>query len=67
MAFRSGMILAWTSTLNIAALSVDVTERATFPTLAIVGKVNLLDCIQRLDAIVVWLVIIKKSPKTTLT
>ena len=50
----SGMILAWTTSLNIAVLGIDVAERSTFPTLATVGKVNLFDFIERLDAIVVF-------------
>ncbi|MFT8322555.1 MAG: GerAB/ArcD/ProY family transporter [Bacillus sp. (in: firmicutes)] len=54
----SGFILSWTVSLNIAVLGVDVTERATFPTLATVGKINLLDFVQRLDAIIVFTLLI---------
>ncbi|GKU83518.1 GerAB/ArcD/ProY family transporter [Niallia sp. NCCP-28] len=54
----SGLILSWTVSLNIAVLSVEVTERATFPTLATVGKIDLLDFVQRLDAIVVFTLLI---------
>ncbi len=54
----SGLILSWTASLNIAVLSVGVMERATFPTLATVGQVNLLEFIQRLDAIVVFTLLI---------
>ncbi|PKG25354.1 GerAB/ArcD/ProY family transporter [Niallia nealsonii] len=54
----SGIILSWTVSLNIAVLGVEVTERATFPTLATVGKINLLDFIQRLDAIIVFTLLI---------
>ncbi|PKG25355.1 GerAB/ArcD/ProY family transporter [Niallia nealsonii] len=54
----SGLILSWTVSLNIAVLGVEVTERATFPTLATVGKINLLDFVQRLDAIVVFTLLI---------
>lgn len=54
----SGLILAWTASLNIAVLGIDVMERATFPTLATIGKVNLLDFIQRLDTIVVYTLLI---------
>ncbi|WP_445487768.1 GerAB/ArcD/ProY family transporter [Niallia sp. 03133] len=50
----SGVILSWTVSLNIAVLGVDVTEQATFPTLKTVGKIDLLDFIQRLDAIIVF-------------
>jgi spore germination protein KB len=57
-AIFSGIILSWTTALNIAVLSVDVMERATFPTLASVAKINLLDFIQRLDALVVFTLLI---------
>jgi spore germination protein KB len=50
----SGLILSWTASLNIAVLSVDVTKRSVFPTLVTIGKVNLLDFIERLDAVVVF-------------
>ncbi|MBE5102064.1 GerAB/ArcD/ProY family transporter [Priestia aryabhattai] len=54
----SGLTLAWTSSLNIAVLSIDTAERSTFPTLTTVGKVNLFDFIERLDAIVVFILLI---------
>ncbi|WP_445487769.1 GerAB/ArcD/ProY family transporter [Niallia sp. 03133] len=54
----SGIILSWTVSLNIAVLGMKVTQRATFPTLATVGKINLLDFIQRLDAIIVFTLLI---------
>jgi spore germination protein KB len=50
----SGIILAWTASLNIAVLSVEEVERSTFPLLSTIGKVNLFEFIQRLDAIVVF-------------
>ncbi|MGG3626441.1 GerAB/ArcD/ProY family transporter [Bacillus gobiensis] len=50
----SGLILSWTATLNVTVLGIDVMERATFPTLATIGRVNLFEFIQRLDAIVVF-------------
>jgi spore germination protein KB len=50
----SGLILSWTASLNIGVLGVDVMERTTFPTLTTIGKVNLLEFIQRLDALVVF-------------
>ncbi|KKI94060.1 hypothetical protein WQ54_00510 [Bacillus sp. SA1-12] len=50
----SGLVLSWTAALNITVLGVNVMERATFPTLTTIGKVNLLEFIQRLDAIVVF-------------
>jgi spore germination protein KB len=53
-----GLILSWTASLNIAVLGVDVMERTTFPTLTTIGKVNLLEFIQRLDAIVVFTLLI---------
>lgn len=54
----SGLILCWTTSLNISVLGIDVMERATFPTLTTVGKVNILDFIQRLDALVVFTMLI---------
>jgi len=51
--FLSGIGLAWTASLNIAVLSIEEVERSTFPLLSTIGKVNLLEFIQRLDAIVV--------------
>ncbi|MGP7818036.1 GerAB/ArcD/ProY family transporter [Niallia sp. 01092] len=54
----SGVILSWTVGLNIAVLGVSATADATFPTLTTVGKINLLDFIQRLDAIVVFTMLI---------
>lgn len=54
----SGFILSWTTSINIAVLGVDVMERTTFPSLASIGKVNLLEFIQRLDALVVLTLLI---------
>ncbi len=54
----SGVILSWTVSLNIAVLGMEATERASFPTLTTVGKINLLDFVQRLDAIVVFTLLI---------
>jgi spore germination protein KB len=50
----SGLILSWTASLNVAVLGVDMVGRSVFPTLATIRKVNLLDFIERLDAIVVF-------------
>ncbi|MGE1195942.1 GerAB/ArcD/ProY family transporter [Priestia megaterium] len=54
----SGMILSWTVLLNTSVLGIDVMERSVFPTLTAVGKVNLFDFIERLDAIVVFTLLI---------
>ncbi|MCM3655378.1 endospore germination permease [Metabacillus litoralis] len=54
----SGLILCWVAILNITVLGVDVMERATFPTLATIGKVNLFNFIQRLDTIIVFTLLI---------
>lgn len=56
--FSSGLILCWTSTMNIAVLGVDTADSATFPTLATISRVNLFEFIQRLDAIVVFTMLI---------
>ncbi|MBE2978975.1 GerAB/ArcD/ProY family transporter [Priestia megaterium] len=50
----SGLLLSWTASLNIAVLGVDTVGRSVFPTLLTIGKVNLFDFIERLDAIVVF-------------
>lgn len=54
----SGLILSWTASLNIAVLGVNVAERDVFSTLTTIGKVNLFEFIQRLDAIVVFTLLI---------
>ena len=54
----SGLILSWTAALNLAVLGLDVMERSVFPTLATIGKVNLFDFIERLDAIVVFTLLV---------
>ncbi|MEH6985950.1 GerAB/ArcD/ProY family transporter, partial [Priestia megaterium] len=54
----SGLILSWTAALNMSVLGLDVMQRSTFPTLATIGKVNLFDFIERLDAIVVFTLLI---------
>jgi spore germination protein KB len=50
----SGVILSYTASLNIAVLSMEEVERSTFPLLSTIGKVNLMEFLQRLDAIVVF-------------
>ena len=54
----SGLVLSYTISLNIAVLGVEQVERSTFPLLATIGKVNLFEFIQRLDAIVVFTMLI---------
>ncbi|MDP9726499.1 spore germination protein KB [Priestia aryabhattai] len=54
----SGLILSWTVLLNTSVLGIDVMQRSVFPTLTAVGKVNLFDFIERLDAIVVFTLLI---------
>ncbi|WP_078411258.1 GerAB/ArcD/ProY family transporter [Priestia abyssalis] len=50
----SGLILSYTASLNITVLSVEEVERSTFPLLSTIGKVNILEFLQRLDALVVF-------------
>ncbi|MBZ5752737.1 GerAB/ArcD/ProY family transporter [Metabacillus rhizolycopersici] len=50
----SGLILSYTTSLDIAVLGVEEVERATFPLLSTIGKVNLFEFIQRLDSLVVF-------------
>ncbi len=54
----SGLVLSYTISLNIAVLGVEEVERSTFPLLTTIGKVNLFEFIQRLDAIVVFTMLI---------
>ncbi|MDQ0879405.1 GerAB/ArcD/ProY family transporter [Peribacillus sp. V2I11] len=54
----SGLILSYTTSLDIAVLGVEEVERSTFPLLETIGKVNLLEFIQRLDALVVFTMLI---------
>jgi spore germination protein KB len=50
----SGLILTYTTSLNITVLGAEEVERSTFPLLSTVGKVNIFGFIQRLDAIAVF-------------
>jgi spore germination protein KB len=50
----SGLIISYTTALNITVLGVGNFERATFPLLSTIATINLFDFIQRLDAIVVF-------------
>jgi spore germination protein KB len=54
----SGLILCWTALLNISVLGAAMMKKSTFPTLTAVGKVNLFEFIERLDAIVVFTLLI---------
>ncbi|MCM3790503.1 spore germination protein [Domibacillus indicus] len=49
----SGLILSYNAALNVAVLGVSEVLRSPFPLLATVGKINFLEFIQRLDALVV--------------
>lgn len=49
----SGLLLSYTTTLNITVLGVEEVERATFPLLSTVGKINIMEFLQRLDALAV--------------
>lgn len=54
----SGLILSYTSAINIAVLGIHKIETSMFPLLETVSKVNLGDFIQRLDAIVISTLVI---------
>ncbi|MGM0876500.1 MAG: GerAB/ArcD/ProY family transporter [Bacillota bacterium] len=54
----SGLILSYSSALNIAALGNDIVGRATFPLLHTVSLINIGEFIQRLDVFVVLTLII---------
>lgn len=54
----SGVILSYTTLLNIAVLGVDIASRSTFPLFTTISKVNIAEFIQRVDAIVILTLII---------
>ena len=54
----SGLALSYTISLDIAVLGIEEVERSPFPLLSTIGKVNILEFIQRLDAIVVFTLLI---------
>ncbi|WP_191565445.1 GerAB/ArcD/ProY family transporter [Metabacillus idriensis] len=54
----SGLILSYTTALNIAVLGTQKLETSIFPLLETVSKVNLGDFLQRLDAIVISMLVI---------
>lgn len=62
----SGLVLSYTLSLNIAVLGVEDVERATFPLLSTIGKVDLFEFIQRLDALVVFTFLITMFFKTSI-
>lgn len=54
----SGLVLSYTISLDIAVLGIEDVGRSTFPLLSTIGKVNILEFIQRLDAIVVFTLLV---------
>lgn len=54
----SGLILTYTTALNIAVLGANIASRATFPLFTTISRVDIADFIQRLDAIVILTLII---------
>jgi spore germination protein KB len=62
----SGLTLSYTISLDIAVLGVEIAERSTFPLLETIGKVNLMEFIQRMDAIVVFTFLITMFFKTSI-
>ncbi|KYG26180.1 GerAB/ArcD/ProY family transporter [Priestia endophytica] len=54
----SGLILSWTVILNISVLGLGPMKRSNFPLLMAVGKVHLLEFIERMDVIVVFTLLI---------
>ncbi|MFB9759344.1 endospore germination permease [Ectobacillus funiculus] len=62
----SGIILSHTISLDILVLGVAEVERSTFPLLSTMGKVNLKEFLQRLDAIVVFTMLITVFFKTSI-
>ncbi|MCM3654701.1 GerAB/ArcD/ProY family transporter [Metabacillus litoralis] len=62
----SGLVLSWTTSLNITVLGIEAVEKSTFPLLSTIGKINLLDFIQRLDVLVVFTMLITVFFKTSI-
>ncbi|MDP4551151.1 GerAB/ArcD/ProY family transporter [Alkalihalobacillus macyae] len=62
----SGLALSYTLALNISVLGVDKVGRSTFPLLSTIGMVDVADFLQRLDAIVVFTLIIGGFFKITI-
>jgi spore germination protein KB len=62
----SGLILSYTAGINTSVLGVEEVERSTFPLLSTIGKINLFEFIQRLDAIVVFTLLITVFFKTSI-
>jgi spore germination protein KB len=54
----TGMILAFTTAIEIVVLGVNLTKQSTFPLLVTISMVSLADFLERLDAIVVFTLII---------
>ena len=54
----SSLILSWTVILNICVLGLGALKRSNFPLLTAVGKVHLLEFIERMDVIVVFTLLI---------
>jgi spore germination protein KB len=53
-----GLVLSFSTAMNIAVLGVDIAGRATFPLLTTISLVNIREFIQRLDVLVVITLII---------
>ncbi|WP_068783900.1 GerAB/ArcD/ProY family transporter [Paenibacillus phocaensis] len=54
----SGLILAGTVVITLSILGVEIAERSIFPLLTMVGKASIADFIQRMDILVVMVLII---------
>jgi spore germination protein KB len=62
----SGLILSYTAALNVSVLGFEEVGRSNFPLLSTIGKVNLMEFLQRLDAIVVFTFLITMFFKITI-
>jgi len=49
----SGILIAFATMMNIAVLGIDIVERASFPLLSAIGKIQIGDFLERLDALAV--------------
>lgn len=62
----SGLILAYSTSINVAVLGMEITQDSTFPLFSTISLINIADFIQRLDAIVVLTLFIGAFFKTSL-
>lgn len=56
--FVSGILLSMTMALNISVLGTDIVRRSPFPLMPTISKISISDFIQRVDILIVMVLII---------